>query len=70
MKNRSKNKLGTETKSKKNSINNSYETVMDELYYSHLLELLFDQGSGNTEFRENRKNGKINKSINKNKKGA
>lgn len=43
----------------------SYESVMDELYYSHLLELLFDHGSGYVRLKENQKNGKIKKPINK-----
>ena len=46
MKNRSKNQLSKETKNLKRSENGSYASVIDDLYYSHLLELLFDQGSG------------------------
>ena len=46
MKNRSKNQLSKETKNVKKSENGSYASVIDDLYYSHLLELLFDQGSG------------------------
>jgi len=50
----------------------SFETVMDELYYSHLLELLFDHGSGSPELQQiqktekrNMKKNKIKKPINK-----
>ena len=41
MKNRSKNQLSKETKNLKRSENGSYASVIDDLYYSHLLELLF-----------------------------
>ena len=46
MKNRSKNQLSKEAKNLIRSENGSYASVIDDLYYSHLLELLFDQGSG------------------------
>lgn len=68
MKNRNKSSLAKGTKNIKKLSNNSYETVMDELYYSHLLELLFDHGSGNIEFTENQKKKNNKKPINNNKK--
>lgn len=65
MNKRNKSGLDKDIKKMKKPSNNSYESVMDELYYSHLLELLFDHGSGNARFKENQKNGKTKKPINK-----
>lgn len=72
MKNRNKSSLAKGTKNINKLSNNSYETVMDELYYSHLLELLFDHGSGNIEFTGNQKikNNKKPTNNNKKQKGA
>ncbi len=66
MKKRNSNKLGTETKNIKDPADNSYFSVMEELYYSHLLEILFDHGTGNKGFVKDQIKRGIKKSINKN----
>jgi hypothetical protein len=65
MNKRNKSILDKGKKILKKTPNNSYESVMDELYYSHLMELLFDHGSGNAQFKENQKKRKIKRTINK-----
>ena len=71
MKNKTKRNVKSEEKNMKNPETVNVKSVMDEFYYSHLLELLFDHDGINGENISNIKNGNNkNKSINKNKKGA
>lgn len=63
MKNGNKNKFDTKGKNKNKHVLNSHESVLNELYYSHLLELLFDQGSGGSKKAQKKQN--ITKLVNK-----
>lgn len=65
MKKQNKSRLRKETNNLKNPHINIYESVVNEWYYSHLLELLFDHGSGKIEFTEDQKNKKSKEQINK-----
>lgn len=61
--------MKSEAKNMKNHETVNLKSVMDEFYYSHLLELLFDHEGMNGESNSKIKNGNNkNKSTNKNNK--